>query len=299
MRVISLGSGSSGNAVVVQAGQTAVLVDAGFGPRTLASRLRAVGIAPGAISAVLLTHEHSDHTCGALKFAQQHRIPLVSDPRTLGALLAQPASVALTQTTAPERIELGVGGSLRLGALEVRSFPISHDAVAPCGFVLASAAWRVCVVTDTGMIAEPIIEALHEAHLVVVEANHDVTRLTNGPYPWHLKQRILSPTGHLSNAQTSAALIQALDDGPRWVWLAHLSRTNNTPDLARGAVRDQLRAAGLRHVVPVALPPEVGPVWDSADLLGNGGARQLTLPDARETVAALPARTPAALPMDA
>lgn len=272
VRVVSLGSGSSGNALLIQTSRTAVLVDAGFGPRTLASRLRQAGVTPGGLGAILLTHEHSDHACGAAAYAAQHRIPLVSDPRTLAAVLAQRQAQALHAMRGVERVELRVGMSTRLHDLEVRSFPISHDAVAPCGYVVSTGAWSVCVVTDTGECIPPVVEAMREAHLLVVEANHDRERLLAGPYPRHLKYRILSPTGHLSNAQTSEALGQALDDGPRWVWLAHLSRTNNTPDLARAHVRQYLRERGLGHVEVQVSPPAMGPVWDSSALLG--GLRQ-------------------------
>jgi phosphoribosyl 1,2-cyclic phosphodiesterase len=267
VRVVSLGSGSSGNALLVQAGQTTVLVDAGFAPRILTARLRQLRLAPSALSAILLTHEHADHAAGAHALAHQCGIPLVSDPRTINEMLTvrlRPGA----DLSPPERLELPVGGALRLGEFEIRSFPVSHDAVAPCGYLLASAAWRVGVVTDTGLMTEPAIEALQGAHLVVIEANHDRQRLLDGPYPWHLKQRILSPTGHLSNEQTSEALVRILDDGPRWIWLAHLSRTNNTPDLARAHVREYLRARGLRHVLPRTLPRDMGPVWDSAALWG-------------------------------
>ncbi len=286
MRVISLGSGSSGNALYVQAGETAVLVDAGLGIRALVSRLNQAHIAPTQISAILLTHEHNDHSSGARAFARRYGIPVVSDPRTLKALFAQPER-GVTDITPPERIELPTGRTLQVGALEVYSFPISHDAVAPCGYLLSSAAWRVCFVTDTGAISEPIIEALRQAHLLVLEANHDRDRLVAGPYPWHLKQRILGPTGHLSNEQASKALLSVVDDGPRWLWLAHLSKTNNTPDLARTHIREQLRTIGLKHIRPQPLPHELGPTWDSSTLWNDDA--QNTRPAAvtsRSTIAA-------------
>jgi phosphoribosyl 1,2-cyclic phosphodiesterase len=251
--------------VVVRAGSETVLVDAGFPVRTLTSRLRQVGIALHTLTAICLTHEHWDHARGALDLARQLGIPLISDPRTLSAVCQQSTGLG-GETDAIPRHELPAGGSIRLGALEIRSFAISHDAVAPCGFLLSSSAWRVCVVTDTGMPTEPMLEALREAHLMVIEANHDLKRLLNGPYPYHLKQRIQSATGHLSNAQTCQALERTLDDGPRWLWLAHLSKTNNTPELAKTHVREHLRSLGLRHIDPVALPREVGPVWDSTTL---------------------------------
>jgi len=268
VRVISLGSGSSGNALLVQSGETSVLVDAGFPARLLAGRLRSLGIAPASLSAILLTHEHGDHSCGALSLACQHGIPLLTDPRTIDALLKQPSREARPAGWTPERVELAVGRSARLGSLEIRSFAISHDAVAPCGFTLSTAAWRVGVMTDTGMVGPQAVEALRGAHLLVIEANHDKARLLDGPYPWYLKQRILGPTGHLSNEQTGEALTQMLDDGPCWLWLAHLSRTNNTPDLARAQVSELLRSRGLKHIKPAPLPREIGPIWDTASLWG-------------------------------
>jgi len=278
VRVISLGSGSSGNALLVQAGETSVLVDAGFSARLLAGRLRSLGVAPASLSAILLTHEHGDHSCGALSLACQHGIPLLTDPRTIDALLKQPSREARPAGWTPERVELAVGRSARLGSLEIRSFAISHDAVAPCGFTLSTAAWRVGVMTDTGMVGPQAVEALRGAHLLVIEANHDKARLLDGPYPWYLKQRILGPTGHLSNEQTGEALTQMLDDGPCWLWLAHLSRTNNTPDLARAQVSELLRSRGLKHIKPAPLPREIGPVWDTASLWGG----QPSPADARE-----------------
>ena len=286
MRVVCLGSGSSGNSLVVRAGRTTVLVDAGFGPRDLVSRLRQAGCTPRQIAAVVLTHEHADHARGAAAFAAQHQIPLGGDPRTLDAVRDQAAARNATwgPTSAPmptstsrfERIEFAVGTATRIGDLEVRSFAISHDAVAPCGYVLSSGAWHVCVATDTGEAGAAVVEAMRGAHLLVLEANHDTDRLIKGPYPWPLKKRILSPTGHLSNEQAARALLSALDDGPRWIWLAHLSRTNNTPDLARTGVAGFLHREGLRQVPLHVAPPGIGPVWDSADLLG--APRQTELP---------------------
>ncbi len=283
MRVVSLGSGSSGNALVAQAGATAVLLDAGFPLRTLLGRLRQAGVAPEGINAILLTHEHHDHACGAIAFARRYGVPLISDPRTLAAGLTQPVR-GQTEPVAHasiERVELPIGRSADVGGLRVRSFPVSHDAVAPCGFIVSSRACQVCYVTDTGMVNEPIIEAMAESSLLVIESNHDRTRLLNGPYPWHLKQRILSPTGHLANDQTGEALLRVLDDAPRWVWLAHLSRTNNTPDLARAFLRERLRAVGISTVAPQVAPPGMGPVWDSATLWGEADTRETpTLADA-------------------
>lgn len=298
MRVVSLASGSSGNALLVQTGRTAVLVDAGLAARTLTSRLRQVGVTPGMLSAVLLTHEHSDHASGAIAFASQYGLPLISDPRTVAAVLEHPTAArweaqtgqALSRRTL-ERVELTVGTSTKVHDLDIRSFPVSHDAVAPCGYVLSTGAWNVCVAIDTGEAHEPMIEAMRGAQLVVLEANHEKERLLAGPYPWHLKRRILGATGHLSNEQASQALLRVVDDSPCWVWLAHLSRTNNTPDLARTQVRDALLRAGLRHIALQVAPPGVGPVWDTAALWGSTQPPVTTAQTFRPDVVAAPARS--------
>jgi phosphoribosyl 1,2-cyclic phosphodiesterase len=264
VRIVSLGSGSSGNALLVEAGPTRVLVDAGFPPATLRARLRQVGVLPHTLTAILLTHEHHDHARGAMELAGRHAVPLIANGRTLDEVRrASPLPIGVP---VPAQHDLAVGESTQIGGLLVSSFPVSHDAVAPCGYTLSSGAWRVCVAIDTGEVTAPMAEALQAAHLLVLEANHDEERLLGGPYPWHLKRRIRSATGHLSNAQAAAALIAALDDGPRWVWLAHLSRTNNTPDLARATVRAHLHQVGLAHARVMVAPPGPGPIWDSATI---------------------------------
>jgi phosphoribosyl 1,2-cyclic phosphodiesterase len=271
MRVVSLASGSSGNALLVEDGSTRVLVDAGLPPRTLVSRLRQAGVKPDALQAILLTHEHHDHACGAVALACLHGIPLVADPATFAEVMKLAAATQVGST--PQHHELRVGRGMRLGTLEVRSFAVSHDAAAPCGYVLRAGAWSVCVAVDTGEVTAPMAEALRTAHLLVVEANHDEDMLHAGPYPWHLKRRIRSATGHLSNLQTAIALGETLDGGPRWVWLAHLSRTNNRPTLAVGTVQRHLLERGHERVVLQAAPPDFGPIWESP---------AMALPDVRQ-----------------
>jgi phosphoribosyl 1,2-cyclic phosphodiesterase len=262
MKVRSLGSGSSGNALLVESGGTCLLVDAGFPPRTLFARLRAAGIKPGQLTAILLTHEHTDHTQGAAVLAREWDAPIISAPETLRQIVP-------TEEEGGPRCDiepLAVGTSLKVGSLDVSSFPVSHDAIAPCGYLISSQGWRVCVAIDTGMAQGPLLDALRAAQLLVLEANHDHERLLRGPYPWHLKKRILSPTGHLSNDQAADALETIVDDTPRWVWLAHLSRTNNTPDLARANIVGRMKRLGASSLQPDVLPPGPGLEWDSAAL---------------------------------
>jgi phosphoribosyl 1,2-cyclic phosphodiesterase len=186
-----------------------------------------------------------------------------------GTLLAKPT---LQTETIKGRVivqTLAVGSRLPVGDIEVTSFATSHDAVAPCGYLLQAGGCRACIVTDTGEVTQSMLEVVQHADLLIIEANHDRERLLRGPYPYALKQRILSVTGHLSNDQTADAILRTWHfDSVRWLWLAHLSRTNNTPQLALESVRARLKAAraNLTLVHISALPPDMGNIWDSTQL---------------------------------
>jgi phosphoribosyl 1,2-cyclic phosphodiesterase len=324
MRVTSLGSGSSGNAYLIEAGpqgRTRLLVDAGFSARILAERLRLVGCGLDQLRAVLITHEHSDHILGLPLLLRRHHIPVFADPRTLaeirtilasgelrtesGLLLSLEAEPIADDGSGPRELRptgqsyetsepeppnlpgemngsgktgagadelwraLPVGTSCMIGDIEVQSFPVSHDAIAPCGYVLSAGGCRVCIVTDSGEVTPVMLEAIARADLLILEANHDRARLIRGPYPYHLKQRILSPTGHLSNDQAAEAVLRTWRaDAVRWLWLAHLSRTNNTPRLALSSIQSSLRAAGanLAHIHISVLRPAMNGTWDSTRL---------------------------------
>lgn len=300
MRVTSLGSGSSGNAYLVEAGpqgRTRLLVDAGFPARVLVERLQLAGCQPAHIQAVLITHEHSDHILGLPVLMKRYRVPIFADPRTLAQIRAifatgelrteSGASLSLDArgdptsgdaTEAPALLlpgehdlwrPLPTGTHCVIGDIEARSFPVSHDAVAPCGYVLSAGGCRVCIVTDSGEVTPVMLQAIARADLLILEANHDRARLLSGPYPLHLKQRILSPTGHLSNAQAADAVLRTWrHDAVRWLWLAHLSRTNNTPKLALASIQKDLSKAGanLAQIHISVLRHEMGGSWDSTRL---------------------------------
>lgn len=292
MRVTSLGSGSSGNALLVEAGplgRTKLLVDAGLAPRILLERLRVAYTAPTQLNGVLVTHEHSDHILSIPMLTKRYDIPIITAPDTLAAMeqsfisgrwfsdsgpLIEPsfelAAVQETQISeVKRRILLSVGSTRVIGDIEVTSFPISHDAVSPCGYLLHAGGCRVCVVTDSGEVTPTMLAMMQHADLLVLESNHDRERLLRGPYPYHLKQRILSPTGHLSNDQAADAVLQTWrTDSVRWLWLAHLSRTNNTPRLALQSMLTNLSNAhaNLAQVHISILPPGLGGVWDSTQL---------------------------------
>ena len=293
MRVISLGSGSSGNALLVEAGprgRTKLLVDAGFNGRVLTSRLRQVGVSPAHLTGILVTHEHIDHVLGLPYLMKRHELPVITDPRTIEAmerLFTEGTARSDSGTLVPLELEtlemndaqtwelfheLPSGAYTIIGDIEVVSFAVSHDAAAPCGFLLSAGGCRVCVVIDTGEVTAAMLEMMRQADLLVLESNHDRERLLRGPYPYMLKQRILSATGHLSNDQAAEAVLRTWrGDAVRWLWLSHLSRTNNTSQLALNTMRVRISEAGanLAQAHITVLPPHMGGIWDSTQLWQN------------------------------
>lgn len=255
MRVAVLASGSVGNCTYVEVGRTRVLVDAGLAPGELVRRLAKVphGASLDQIDAVLLTHEHSDHVSAA------------------PALAARGLRLYMTEGT---RVQLGIvesevvvpGTAFNIGELSVTPVGIPHDAAEPVGYVLEGEGLRVGYLTDCGHTSPEISEAFADLHLFVLEANHDERLLRSGPYPPSLKRRIGSRLGHLSNDQ-AASLLRGLRGGrPRALMLAHLSRVNNRPRLARSAAVD---ATG--HAIPIEVAPQ-GQISSVATLSPRGVA---------------------------
>src|SRR6266699_5567191 len=286
MRVTSLGSGSTGNAFLVEAGprrRTRLLVDAGLSSHVLLQRLRQVGVSPSQLQGVLVTHEHSDHIIGLPSLIYRYAIPAIADLRTLNAIgeiftsqLPSPIEqqVLLSASTwqgsrLPYATAFAAGTSLVISDIEVQSFPVSHDAVAPCGYLLSAGGCRVCIAIDSGEVTPTMLEMMIHADLLIIEANHDRQRLLSGPYPYIVKQRILSNLGHLSNDQAAEALLHTWrPDSIRWVWLSHLSLVNNTPAIALDIVRSRIEFAQANpaQVHLTTLPPSIGSTWDSTQL---------------------------------
>jgi phosphoribosyl 1,2-cyclic phosphodiesterase len=187
--------------------------------------------------------------------------------------------IAIAQTALPTNGEtlwqaLPAGTQRIIGDIQVHSFPVSHDAIAPCGYLLSAGGCRVCIVTDTGEVTPIMLAAITQADLLILESNHDRARLLSGPYPYPLKQRILSPTGHLSNDQAAEAVLCTWrPDSVRWLWLAHLSRTNNTRKLALTSMQNNLCQAGvsLAQIHISVLSPDMGTSWDSTLLWQDEG----------------------------
>lgn len=239
MKVVVLGSGSRGNAVVVEstAGRR-VLIDAGFSCRELEKRMHAVGIAPKSLEALILTHEHQDHVIGADRFARRHELPIYATQGTLGATSLRPE---MRQRAV--RIQSGV--PVEVAGFELEPFAIPHDAFEPVGVVLTDGAGRrFGLAADLGYRSRLAWGRMGELDLVVLETNHDLEMLRSGPYPWPLKQRIAGRHGHLSNREAAEGLPELCSDRLQWVVLYHLSQTNNDPALALDVVQETLAETG-------------------------------------------------------
>lgn len=241
VRVVTLGSGSRGNATLVDLAGTRVLVDAGLSARDLAGRLEAIGVAPEELSAILLSHEHHDHARGAERFSVRHRVPVACSPDTLAAMNLHPRHLG-------GWIPIHGGARVELDGVAVRPFAVPHDAADPLGFVLERDGRAVGVVTDLGHPTTLVKESLRGCAVLVVESNYDEGMLENGPYPRRLKQRIKDRHGHLSNAQAASVLRYAATHATEAVVLVHLSEKNNTPALARAAAASALAEAGRGRV---------------------------------------------------
>ena len=252
MRVTSLASGSSGNALAIEHDGQTLLVDAGCQPRRLTQLLDQAGVQPLTLAAVLISHEHSDHVAG-LGAIPRH-VPLVMTP---GTRAAAPRLNGESAFFGRNVVEQPCGSTRDVGPFRVSSFPVSHDGAEVCGYLVEAGGRRVAVFTDLGCAEPHLREPLSLADLVVIEANHDEQLLFNGPYPWHLKRRVASDRGHLSNVACARLLCEVLSSERRVVWLAHLSRTNNRPQIARGAVTNGLFAQGC-HGHTVQVLPQYG-----------------------------------------
>jgi phosphoribosyl 1,2-cyclic phosphodiesterase len=236
MRFASLGSGSDGNALVVEAGGTRILVDCGFGLEETRNRLGQLGVDCESISAIVVTHEHDDHIRGVGRFAKKYNVPVWL---THGTLRAAEASFDGLCGVQPFECR----GRLEIGAIAVEPYTVPHDAREPAQFVFGDGALRLGLLTDAGAITAHIQEVLNRVDALVVECNHDLQMLWEGPYPATLKHRIAGRFGHLDNG-SAERLLAAIDASRlQHVIAAHISRQNNTPALAVDALA---RALGCR-----------------------------------------------------
>ena len=228
MRFASLGSGSRGNALLVEAGNTRLLVDAGFGPREMSRRLERLGLTADAVDAVLVTHEHSDHIGGVFACARRFGWAVLLTHGTLAACADTGADTRITIIDSHE--------SASVGDICVHPFPVPHDAREPVQFTLADGARRLGVLTDAGHVTPHMVAMLEACDALVLECNHDTAMLEQGRYPQALKRRIGGPWGHLDNAAAASLLSQIGAEKLQHVVAAHLSEENNSPALAQAAL---------------------------------------------------------------
>ena len=251
LELCTLASGSSGNSLLVTDGRTHVLVDAGISCRRICTGLKELGVEPTELAGVLITHEHSDHISGLTTLTKQLKLPLYASPGTGRQLCYRIAFLEeLLRPVAP-------GEGFSIGGLAIESFPTSHDAAESVGYALSAGGRKAAVVTDLGYVTEAVLRGIRGADLLVAEANHDVEWVQSGPYPYHLKARILGDRGHLSNEAGAELAWTAVEGGARTVVLAHLSHENNTPARAHEVVRGVLERRGAAVGRDVAL--EVAP----------------------------------------
>lgn len=227
MRFASLGSGSRGNATLVEAGSTLVMIDCGFSCRETERRLSRLGRTAADLSALLVTHEHGDHVRG---------IPLLARKYDLPVWITRGTKRMLRDTAIPHLQYFDGHADFRLGELLVRPFTVPHDAQEPCQFVFEFQALRLGVLTDTGRMTPHIIECLDGCDALLLECNHDAGMLAAGPYSAALKQRVGGPLGHLSNAQAGSLLARLDSSRLQHLVAAHLSDKNNRPELAQAAL---------------------------------------------------------------
>lgn len=290
VRVTVLASGSKGNSAVVSSARTRILVDAGLSCRELMKRMKAAGEDPCSLDGILITHEHQDHVQGLAVTARKLGIPVyVTEPthrawvrwmtpkkrityaewleqrKAQAAAAGEPSleeqSAAEESLAEPERDPARLpaveyfrsGDDFRIGDIAVTPFTVPHDAVDPVGFVFESEGIRVGIATDLGYLPSNVHVHLRRCDLLMLESNHDLDMLRDGPYPWSVKQRVMSRVGHLSNDAAADFLERDYDGHAAWVVLAHLSESNNLPELARlsaeRALRDRVSLLANRLVL--------------------------------------------------
>src|ERR1700722_20085712 len=261
LSVSMLASGSRGNSAVVASACTKILVDAGISCRETCKRLKTLGEDPHDLSAILITHEHSDHVYGLATLAKTLRIPVFMTGATHSAWARAMRTVngEGPKLEKCERFESGHG--FQVGDIEVKPFTIPHDAADPVGFTFRVEGTKVSIATDLGYLPVNVRDHLRGSDVLIMESNHDVEMLRGGPYPWTVKQRVASNVGHLSNLKLADFFTGDYDNSAAFVVLAHLSEQNNHPEIARREAEKALALRGglFHNRVVVAVQSEVMP----------------------------------------
>lgn len=239
LTIAPLFSGSKGNCIWIGDGKTSILIDAGKPCSAIAGEMRKIEEKPENLSAILITHEHSDHISGLGAISRKYNIPVYANEDTWTEIAKKSGEIKTAN------IRIIDTDDFYIGSLGIQPFELSHDAVYPFGYSVSSGGRKVTVITDTGIAGNKILRYAYGSSIVLIEANHDVDMLNEGPYPYPLKKRILSPHGHLSNDTAAAAALKLVESGVRGILLGHLSETNNEYKLAYQAVEAHLIKHGV------------------------------------------------------
>ena len=237
MRLCPIASGSSGNCIYVGSEHTHILVDVGISAKRVFSGLDELQVNGGEIDAILITHEHSDHINGLGVFLRKHLVPVYATRKTIEAIFKDSS---LGKIPKDMFFDIRANVDFVINDLTIHPFRISHDAVDPVAYRISDSYKSVAVCTDLGFYDNYIVENLTGLHSLVIESNHDENMVLTGPYPYHLKQRILSPHGHLSNTAAGQLLCKILHKDLKTIYLGHLSKENNYPELAFESVRMEI-----------------------------------------------------------
>ncbi|MDO3409688.1 MBL fold metallo-hydrolase [Saccharibacillus sp. CPCC 101409] len=240
MRFTVLSSGSTGNATVVELGDTSLLVDAGLSAKRLEELFREREVSPEHLSGILITHEHSDHIKGLGAIARKYHLPVYANANTWEAMEKHVGKIEPEQ-----RRILETGAAIDFGSLRAVSFGISHDAAEPVGYTFDDGAHKLSLATDLGYMSDKVKESIIDSDVLVLESNHDIEMLRMGRYPWNIKRRILSDIGHLSNVAAGEALGDLLNGRLKRTYLAHLSRDHNMMEIAKMTVRCSMEDCGV------------------------------------------------------
>jgi phosphoribosyl 1,2-cyclic phosphodiesterase len=239
-----LASGSRGNSTLVQSSTTRILVDAGISCRETFKRMKACGEDPQSLAAIVITHEHSDHVHGLAVLSRKLKIPVFMTAATHQAWSRGVRDATGDKPEVPGLEFFCSGHKFHIGDIDITPFTIPHDAADPVGFCFITEGVRVAIATDLGYMPASICEHLRRCDVLVVESNHDLEMLRVGPYPWSVKQRVMSRVGHLSNTALAHFLAEDYDGGAAYIVLAHLSEQNNHPEVARKEAENALGNRG-------------------------------------------------------
>ncbi len=241
MKFSILGSGSKGNSTLVISGSTRILIDNGFSGKETLARLARLGIDSESLTALIVTHEHDDHIKGVGILARRLGIPVYANGPTFRAAERKLGKL-------PACFEFGTGEAFVLAGLHIHPFAVSHDTADPVGFILDDGHASLGYCTDTGLVTRLIRHHVEKCQALILEANHDEQMVKNGPYPFSLKQRVLSKQGHLANMEAIRLATELAEGKLRSLVLAHLSAINNHPDIVRQAVQKHLGGKDSLHI---------------------------------------------------